>query len=113
MSAAECKVTPFFAEMEHFIGECRKMVDEGQEPDMQGLDNKTGTLCEMILALSQDERVLHERRLQELLASLNTLGNEMRIKEGIKEIPQHRNASVAYKTADSRDNFGKRDEEKS
>lgn len=104
-------VAPFFSEMEQYIADSRATVAAGKELELAGLDDKIDALCNRILELSQDERMLYESRLQELLGSLNALGNEMRAQGDVKEIPQHRKASVAYQTADSRDNFGKRDKE--
>lgn len=106
-------VAPFFTEMENYIATSRATVAAGEELSLIGLDENIGKLCDLIMELSQEEKMLYEDRLRELLESLNALGNEMRVAEGdLKDISTHRNASVAYKTADSRDNFGKRDGDK-
>ena len=103
------QVELFFSEMENYIAESRKVVAQSRELDMRGLDEKIEALCNMILELDKDGQAQYEDRLRNLLGNLNELGNEMRAQvEGIKDIPQHRAASVAYKTADSRDNFGHR-----
>lgn len=105
-------IPAFFSEMERYIADSRKAVAEARDFELVGLDNNIDALCNMILALSQEERLLYETDLQNLLGNLNTLGNEMRDQFGaVQEIPQHRKASVAYQTADSRDNFGNREEE--
>lgn len=107
------QVAPFFSEMEKYISDSRSAVAAGKEFELTGLDEKIDKLCALILDLSDEERMMYENRLQDLLASLNALGLEMKEQvEGVKNIPQHRNANVAYRTADSRDNFGKRDEDK-
>ncbi len=105
-------VPAFFTEMERYIEGSRKAVAEAKDFDLTGLDGKIDALCNMILELSQEERILYEVDLQNLLGNLNALGNEMRDQfSNVQEIPQHRKASIAYQTADSRDNFGNRDEE--
>jgi hypothetical protein len=102
-------LAPFFTEMEHFIDSSRKAVAAGEELSLAGLDERIDALCERVLALSQEERLIYESRLQELLLGLNALGLDMKANMGLpNDIPQHRTASVAYKTADSRDNFGAR-----
>ncbi|MDX2073554.1 MAG: hypothetical protein SFX19_04215 [Alphaproteobacteria bacterium] len=106
------EIAPLFTEMEQYIAASRATVAAGEELEMHKLDERIGQLCDMIEALSNDDRRTYESRLQELLSNLNALGNEMREQSGnVAEIPKHRNASVAYQTADSRDNFGKRDKE--
>jgi len=104
-------IAPFFTEMEDYIRICRETIAVCEDVQLTGLDDRIDRLCNLVLALSPDERLQYEERLQTLLADLNSLGEEMRAQYvGVTELPKHRNASVAYKTADSRDNFGKRDE---
>jgi archaellum component FlaC len=106
------QVAPFFAEMEQFIEQGRATIAAGQELSLVGLDENIDRLCTLMMELSQEERMMYENRLQDLLGGLNTLGNELREQvSAIQEIPQHRNATIAYQRADSRDNFGIRDGE--
>lgn len=106
------QVGPFFAEMEQYISDSRAAVAEGKEFELTALDEKIGRLCDMVLALSPEEQSLYEGRLEELLGGLNALGLELKSQhEDTKNIPMHRQANVAYRTADSRDNFGIRDED--
>lgn len=107
------QVGPFFKEMETYISESRIAVASGKEIDLHGLNVKIEELCNMILNLSPDDQRLYEDRLQELLSSLNSLGLEMKAQFEVMDFAAHRQANVAYKTADSRDNFGKRDDEDS
>ncbi len=104
-------VGSFFSNMEEYIASSRAAVAAGDDLDMAGLDNAIETLCDMIQTMPAGDQQLYEPRLQDLLMSLNALGQEMKAQAGLQDIPKHRNASVAYKTADSRDNFGKRDDE--
>lgn len=108
------QVAPFFSEMEHYISESRAAIANGQEVELLGLDEKINRLCEMVEGLSKEEQMMYEDRLQALLEELNALGLDLKAQhESIRNIPLHRNANVAYKTADSRDNFGiRKDEEK-
>lgn len=107
------QVGPFFNDMEKFISDSRAHIAAGQDVDMAGLDSNIEKLCNMILALSDEEQRLYEDRMRDMLVSLNELGIELKAQmEGdVRDIPMHRAASVAYKTADSRDNFGIRKED--
>lgn len=99
-------VEPFFTEMQDFIQESRDKLAAGKDIDMLGLDIKVEALCNMVLDLPQPDRVRYEPKLQHLLEGLNALGNELRDKMG--GVSEHKRAHAAYKTADSRDNFGNR-----
>jgi len=106
------QIAPFFSEMEDYIHDSRIKLSRGEDFDMAGLDAKIESLCDRVLDMPEKERLMYEDRLKQLLDGLNTLGLELRDKiEGIKELPTHKRAHAAYKTADSRDNFGKRDDE--
>jgi hypothetical protein len=103
----------FFTEMEKYIADSRKTLAEGKDLSLDGMDKRIAELCDKVWELMPEQRTLYEDRLRTLLENLNALGLEMKAQmEGIKDIPQHRRANVAYKTADSRDNFGRRDEDK-
>lgn len=107
------QVAPFFAEMESYIATSRQKIAAGKDIELKGLDEKIEALCNLIISLSPEEQNLYQGRLEDLLGDLNSLGNELKTQmDGFKDLPTHRHANVAYKTADSRDNFGKRDEKK-
>lgn len=102
------QIAPFFAQLEDYIRNSRVGIAMGEDLDLTGLDQKIGALCDMVFELSKEEQAMYEKRLQDLLSGLNELGLELKTQmETIKELPKHKNASVAYKTADARDNFGK------
>lgn len=105
------QVTTLFSEMERYISESRSHVADGKDISLQSLDANIEKLCNMVLTLTPEDQEIYEPRLQGLLLNLNALGLEMKEQNSLHELPMRRNASVAYKTADSRDNFGKRDEE--
>lgn len=105
------QVAPFFTEMEKFIADGRATVAAGDELSLLGLDNRIEQLCTIIAALSPEEQMMYEARLQDLLAGLNALGLELKQQFEGGVIVQHKNAAIAYQTADSRDNFGVREEE--
>jgi len=105
-----------FDDIAQFIAASRALIDQGAYMALSGLDDQVQALCQEVLQLSQAERLRYADRLQFLLAELQSLGETMalqrdRVGDEIREIPQHKKASVAYRTADSRDDFGKRDEE--
>lgn len=99
-------IEPFFSEMEDYIQDSRDKLASGRDIDMLGLDIKVEALCNMVLDMPQPDRVRYEPKLQHLLEGLNALGEELREKMG--GVSEHKRAHAAYKTADSRDNFGQR-----
>lgn len=106
------QVAPFFSKMENYIQGIRNDIVAGKNVEMVALDENIGHLCDMVMKLSEEERMMYEERLHQLLESLNMLGRELKDHFGEGDsIAAHRNATVAYKTADSRDNFGKREED--
>ncbi|MBY0408045.1 MAG: hypothetical protein K2Q01_10160 [Rickettsiales bacterium] len=110
MSTAE----KLFQEIEQFISESRQILEEGALMEMQGLDLQVRMLCETVLLLSQAERIAYADRMQSLLGQLKELGEAMtasrdNLSEEIRQLNHQKKAAQAYKTADSRDGFGKRD----
>lgn len=107
-----------FEDVEQFIAENRAILARGEFVELEGLDGEVKRLCESILQLSQDERVAHSEKLQSLLNELNALANELaaqrdKISGEIHALSQHRQAHVAYKKADSTDEFGSKNKDES
>ncbi len=103
-----------FNEIEQFIVESKAMLASGAMLEMYGLDDQVRSLCETVLQLSQEDRLACSERMQVLLAELKTLGEAMvanrdQLAEEIRGLSQQKKAVHAYKVADSRDDFGKRD----
>lgn len=110
------KPEPLLAEIKEMIGLSRVYLAANGEFSLKGLDDKVAVLCGVIMALPKEEQPEHVAALEILLADLNSLGQGLSAQgaeffASLKEVKTHRNASVAYKTADSRDNFGKKDAE--
>ena len=99
-----------FAELEEYVASSRAQVEAGADVDLAGLDANIEKLCNLVLSMSPDDQQLYAPRLEDLLHGLNALGLALKAQHDITQLPMHRNASVAYKTADSRDNFGRREE---
>lgn len=110
------KTEALFSDIEQFIAESRAMLDAGAMLEMAGLDDQVRSLCETVLQLSQDERITYSDRMQHLLAELKNLGESMvetreKLAEDIRRASTQKNATKAYKIADSRDNFGHREDD--
>jgi hypothetical protein len=104
-----------FLEVEQFIAEGRALLDQGALMELAGLDEQVRILCDRVLQLSQEERLVYADKLQKLLGDLTALGETMAqkrdlIAEEIRGLSHHKKASTAYRVADSRDDFGERDE---
>ena len=98
---------PLFLELEAYLHKSREQLAKGEDFSLEGLDKKITRLCDCVAALpGQDERLSYAEKLRKLLAELNALGKEI-FHQNTKELPRHQSANVAYKKADSRDNFGK------
>lgn len=102
-----------FSEISQYIADSRLLIAEGKIVELSGLDNHIKNLCEMVTALSGQERGQYEQKLSQLAVELDALiktlheqkayvSGEMAQASGVKK------ASIAYKTADAVDNFGKK-----
>lgn len=103
----------FFDDVSKFIAESRAIIERGDVVQLDGLDEEVARLCEAVLHLSQDERLKYADTLQRLLKDLNLLATELTtqrdtIAAQIHDLSDHRRANVAYKKADSADDFGKK-----
>lgn len=117
MSAPEQKISAqtLFDEVDRFIADSRTLLQAGAIVQLSGLDERVAQLCEAVLTLTQDDRIQHAQRLQQLLWNLNDLGETMAqyrdaMAEEIKHLGQHQKANLAYRTIESID--AKKDEEK-
>jgi Mg2+ and Co2+ transporter CorA len=98
-----------------FVAESREMVKSGAMMDIEDLEKKVSELCDMVLSLSQADRLRYADKLQLLLADIGKLGEEMTtlkdaMGDEIKSLSNVKKASVAYRVADSRDGYGKKDD---
>lgn len=105
-----------FDRINTFIEESRAMIREGAMMDVEGLDRKVKELCDMVLTLSQQERLQYADKLQTLLGDMGQLGEEMsqlrdRMGDEIRSLSKAKKAAVAYNVADSRDGYGKKKEQ--
>ena len=105
-----------FDEITRFIESSHTLLKEGAFVQLAGLDDHVRTLCESLIMLSQEERIQHAERLQQLLWGLNDLEESMMqyrdaMAQEIRGLSAHQKANVAYRTVESIDEF-KRDEDK-
>jgi hypothetical protein len=106
-----------FDRLTFFIEEGNKLLATGQSMELSGLEEQIDMLCGAVMDLPEVERVQYQERLTDLLNELTKLGKGLiehhrDIVEELQSLPSQKKANIAYKTADSRDNFGKRDGEK-
>ena len=104
-----------FSDISQFVAESKSLLDQGAMMELAGLDERVRMLCDAVMQLSQEQRVLYADRLQELLSELKVLGEAMVIQrdamaEVIRHLPSHKKASVAYSKADATDKRIRKDE---
>ena len=116
MNAIPIRAEKLFRDISQFIAESRAMLEAGAIMELAGLDDQVRMLCDAVLQLSQDERILYPDRLQELFNGLKLLGEEMeaqrdKLADEIRGVPQFKKASVAYRIVDASDGY-KEEEDK-
>ena len=89
----------------------QQKLSEGFVIDLSGMEREVEELCKAVLELSVQERENYAAGLEQLYQSLSQFGDDLtrardEIRKQIQTISSHRKANVAYKTADSRDDFG-------
>ena len=107
------KTETLFKDIEHFVKQSRDMLASGAMLEMHGLDEQGRSLCELVIQLSQEERIAASDRMQHMLGELKALGEAMietrdQLAEEVRQLGQSKKAVHAYKIADSRDDYGKR-----
>ena len=99
-----------FIEAETIIADGRAKLRLSEDFELAGLEQKIETLCNRVMTESPELQQALVPRLTAILENLTTLGTGL--KQAIGDMPAitvHKAANIAYKTTDSRDNFGKRD----
>lgn len=104
-------------QVSRFVADTHVLLEQGALIEMNQFDQQVRQLCDAVLALSQDDRVLYADRLQALLAELKNLGDAMiaqkdMLAREIQQLSQHRKASVAYRTTDMSNPPDKKNESK-
>ena len=114
--ANSANVQDLFRDIEEYISQSMEFLAQGQIMELNGLDQQVHRLCQEVVQLSDEERERHAERMQVMVASLSTLAEALQKQKDVigAELNQShvaRKASIAYKQADSRDNFGKTPED--
>lgn len=97
-----------FDDISAFVAESRQLLSRNQLLELDGLDHNVRQLCEMVLKLSQEERLRHAEQLQRLLKELSSLGEALverrdALSAELLATADHRKANVAYRTSDNMD----------
>ena len=112
---SEATTEELFTEISDFIEKNHTLLRSGAFIELAGFDNYVRELCESLVMLSQEERVQHAQRLQQLLYSLSELEETMMqyrdaLSHEIRGLNEHQKANVAYRTVESIDKFKREDE---
>ncbi len=98
-----------FIEAETIIIDSSAKLRIAEDFELAGLEQKIETLCNRVMLESPELQQTLVPRLTTILENLTMLGTGLKQAMGdVPAIPVHKAANVAYKVADSRDNFGKR-----
>lgn len=105
-----------FSDISDYIASSMALLEKGEVENLSGLDQKIQHLCETIVHLSESDRLLYAEKLEQLNIDLLHLSDAMHrhkatITAEINKTSNVRKASIAYKTADARDDFGKKNEQ--
>ena len=97
-----------FDDIHGFVSQSAALLQKGEFVDLSGLDAQVAQLCEAVLQLTQEQRITHAARMQQVLGELQALGNAMTairdsMSEEIRGLSHHKKASVAYRSADTVD----------
>ena len=66
-----------FNAISQYVAHSKAQLEAGQVVDLSDLDTYVQTLCEVILELSQEERLRYADRLQKLLGDVSALGETL------------------------------------
>ena len=99
-------VKKLFKEIEQFIGESQRLLEEDSVLELSDLDGHVKVLCEEVLGLSQDERIEYSEELQKLFNDLTKLGESLAahrdgLASNIVGMGTHKKALSAYHSAKS------------
>jgi hypothetical protein len=103
-----------FDEISRYIDNSKVMLAAGEFVKLAGLEDHVRMLCEALITLSQEERLKHADRLQQLLWSLSELEETMMhyrdaMADEIRGLNTHQKANVAYRTTESIDDYKRED----
>ncbi|MFW0777048.1 MAG: hypothetical protein ACN2B6_04950 [Rickettsiales bacterium] len=103
-----------FNDISKFISDSRELLKRGAVMELSGLDDNVKELCEEVMRLSQDDRLQHADRLQELFAELKLLGEELSsqrdsLADDIRGASDHKKATAAYRSAPAGDGSGSKE----
>ena len=87
-----------------FMEDCRKLLEEGNEVSVVGLDDQVKELCDVLNAMPVREGDKFEPKLQTLIDELDALGNALMaqrdaIRAELAGLNQQQKAATAYQKA--------------
>jgi hypothetical protein len=102
-----------FNDISKFVSDSRALLQQGTVMELSGLENRILLLCEEVLVLSQEERLIYAKRLQQLMADLAALGEEITaqrdaVAKEIQQLPGHKKANKAYRKPEADDKEDKK-----
>jgi hypothetical protein len=97
-----------FQQVTQFIDESNTLLKDGAFVQLTDLDVQVDALCKEVLKLSGEQRVEYAERLQQVVASLQQLGENLaaardEVNKQIGELPTHKKAHVAYQKMEASD----------
>ncbi len=93
-------------QIRHFANQCCKLLEEGQEVDVTGLDAQVQKLCTRVNAMPVEEAMKLRPKMDSLIEELDALSEALEnqkalIKAQLNDLVRQQKAHVAYQTADA------------
>jgi hypothetical protein len=112
-SATPTSRDTLFRDVLQYIEDCRVLLQKGELVELSGLDRTIAALCTEVAGLGPSERTRYADHIELLFNELSQLGEDLKATHGaltaqMSAIDNYRKASIAYRTSDASDNFGKR-----
>lgn len=91
-------------QIRHFVSECRKLLEEGGDPELTGMDDQVRFLCAQIKKMEPEESDQIRPKLDSLVEELDDLAQALQkqrqlVLEQLEELNRQQKASAAYQKA--------------
>lgn len=91
-------------QIRHFVSECRKLLEEGGEPEITGMDEQVKFLCDQIKKMPAEESDQLRPKLDSLVVELDELSLALQkqrqiVLEQLEELNRQQKANAAYQKA--------------
>ncbi len=88
-------------QIRHFVTQCRKLLEEGGEPELAGMDDQVKELCKLIKTLDSKDAQQLRPRMESLVEELDELAYALTkqkdlVMAQLEELNKQQKANTAY-----------------